>query len=189
MLAGWAKIRQTEQMNTRLLILVLLCLAWANPVKSEQLTEPETDLLAEPEVAPIRQSRPWAASFGGLFPKLPGIGLFYNLNPEISFGLHVTHLPLGGTHIATFAGRYYLQREPGSLYFEFGPMALFSYAQLKEDEFRPANFLGLNFLLGWEYRDPKGFLFNVGIGNMFRHVGGYSFAGIASFDISVGSAF
>ena len=120
----------------------LLAVTGAAPVFAEDLPPPQN--------LPVRLARPTVISFGGLWPRVPGLSVERQLTDRLGLGAHVGYAVFVGD-IGLF-GRWYFSDEPGSWYAE----ALTSWSM-------PFG-LGLNGLFGWQYRSPDGLTFNFGAG-------------------------
>ncbi|MEZ0375463.1 MAG: hypothetical protein ACAI44_40620 [Candidatus Sericytochromatia bacterium] len=144
----------------RFVLLSLLSLAvslpaQAFPGKKDLLPELSSDQITETSV-PIRVRRPLLVDFGGTFPKLPGIGVSYNLTENFAIGVHGSYLHVLNSVGAL--GRYYFFPDNSSLYAELGGHWLNSTLMSS------ANFYGATLMLGYEIRNENGFTLGGGAG-------------------------
>jgi hypothetical protein len=130
-------------------------------------------------VESIRSQRPWLIEFGGTFPKLPGLGLSYNLNEHVSLGLHGSYLYLLNSLALT--GRYYFSPEASSLYAELDVIMMTSLPSSQP-------YMGLSALLGYEYRSDNGFTMGAGVG-IVQPLFTYNFGLLPALSFTLGHAF
>lgn len=113
---------------------------------------------------PIRVERPLLVEFGGTFPKLPGIGITYNLNEHVALGVHGSYLHFINSVAAT--GRLYFEPEASTLFAEIDLILMqtgFSYSSMTP---------GAALMLGYEYRSDNGFTMGAGAGITMAPFGG-----------------
>lgn len=102
-----------------------------------------------PDLRPIRAKRPYLVEFGGGFPKLPGIGFNYNLNPHWSVGLHGSYLYLLNSLALT--GKYYFSEDASSIFAEADLGGMSGAISSSMQQF------GASLMVGYEYRSDNGF--------------------------------
>ncbi len=140
----------------------------------------------DPKSTSIRVQRPLLVEFGGTYPKLPGLGVTYNLNEHFALGVHGSYLHFLNSFAAT--GRYYFQPEASTLYAEVDMYLMHASFTSSSGSLSP----GAALMLGYEYRSDNGFTMGAGAGIAFSPFGGLFGASVPlqpALSLSFGHAF